>query len=328
MGSKYWGSRVAILGVFVAALAAVPATASAQIGTLAGKVVDGQGKPVPDATIVFDNPSLGQHLETKTDKKGEWVQPGLMLGAGNDAWKGIVKKDGFADEPIRITQIRMNSVTDTPIVQLRAAKAAIDLGKASASAAKNAEVQKAAGEAAAAFEAKNYDVAIAKLNEVAGLIDKCAVCFTKIGDAYMGKGNNVEAETAYQKAIEYDAEAPEAYEALANIYNQQRKYEDAAKMSSKASEIRTAKSGGVVDPETEYNAAVIAFNQSKIPEARTHLEKVLALKPDHAEAHYLYGMVLVNQGKIDDAKKELQKYLELAPTGTNADTAKAILAMQ
>lgn len=326
MLSKHWFTRVTVAGLFVGALAALPGTAFAQIGTLAGKVVDGQGKPIPDATVVLDNSALGQHLETKTDKKGEWVQPGLMLSGGQGTWQAVVKKEGYNDAPVQIAQIRLNTVTDTPPVQLTEVKVAINLGKVDEAAAKSTEVQKATNEAAAAFTAKDYDTAIAKLTQVAGLVDQCAVCYTKIGDAYMAQKNSADAEGAYKKAIEFDPELADPYDALANIYNQQRKFDDAAAMSAKASSLRIAKTGGIADPDTEYNAAVIAFNGSRIPEARAHLEKVLQLKPDHAEAHYLLGMVLINEGKIPEAKKELQKYIDLAPTGSNAEMAKAILA--
>ncbi len=329
MYSSNWFARVAVVGTFVAALTALPATAHAQMGTLAGKVVDPQGKPVVGALVVFDNPSQASHLETKTDKKGEWVQPGLVLGGGPGAWTGVVKMEGFQDTPIQIVQIRMNSVTEVPPVTLRAAVVRSGIALKGVDPAKKAQTDKLTLEVGTALEAKDYDLAITKLNELNTLVEKCSICYTAIGDANLKKGNNPDAEAAYLKSVELDDKAPEPYEQLANIYNQQRKFDEAAKMSEKAMSLKAAKpgGGGAMDAEGAYNAAVIAFNGSKIPEARTYLERVLQLNPNHAEAHYLYGMVLVNQNKVPEAKKELQKYLELSPTGANAETAKAIIAL-
>jgi len=328
MFSNSWFARVAVAGAFMAALVALPATAHAQMGTLAGKVVDAQGKPVVGALIVFDNQSQSSHLETKTDKKGEWVQPGMVIGGGQGAWTAIVKMQGFQDTPIQIGLIRMNSVTEVPTVTLRPVEVrTTGIPLKGVDPAKKAVTDKLAVEVATALEAKDYDAAIAKLKELTGQVDKCSICYTAIGDAYLKQGNMAEAETAYLKSIEYDDTDAGPYDQLANIYNQQRKFEEAGKMSEKAMAIKASKSGGAsLDAEGEYNAAVIAFNGSKIPEAATHLERVLKMKPDHADAHYLYGMVLINQNKIAEAKKELQKYVELAPTGANAEMAKAIIA--
>lgn len=328
MKSSTWFARVAQAGILAAAVVLLPAVAHAQIGTLAGKVVDNTGKPVVGALVVFENPTQSQHLETKTDKKGEWVQPGMILGGGPGAWSGVVKMEGFEDGKINIVQIRMNSVTDTPTVTLKPAVVRTGgIALKGVDPAKKAASDKLTLEVAKALEASDYDTAISKLNELSTLVDKCSICFTAIGDAYMKKGSNLDAETAYLKSIEFDDKEAAPYEQLANIYNQQRKFDEAAKMSDKAMSIKAAKTGGVsLDAEGEYNAAVISFNASKIPEARTHLEKALQMKPEHAEAHYLFGMVLINQGKIPEAKKELQKYIELAPTGTNVEMAKAIVA--
>ena len=114
------------------------------------------------------------------------------------------------------------------------------------------------------------------------------------------------------------------YDALANLYNGQRKFDQAGQMSQKAMAIRGA-SGGPADATSLFNAGVIFWNQSKIAEAKEQFQKAIQLKPDMAEAQYYYGMCLVNEGNVADAKAALQKYLQLAPTGPNAATAKSIL---
>ena len=58
-------------------LAIVAAPASAQTGQIKGKVVDQQGNPVDGVKITMYNQNTNRSLETKTNKKGEYIQVGL-----------------------------------------------------------------------------------------------------------------------------------------------------------------------------------------------------------------------------------------------------------
>jgi superkiller protein 3 len=140
----------------------------------------------------------------------------------------------------------------------------------------------------------------------------------------MKKNDVANAEQAYLKAISLDPKLPGPYGMLATIYNQQRKLDEAAKMSAKAAELSEASGGG--DASTFYNAGVVLWNQGKGAEAQAQFEKAIKLDPKLAEAYYLLGMALINQNKMKEAKTPFEMYLKLAPDGENAATAKAILA--
>src|SRR4051812_35471703 len=58
-------------------LAIVAAPVSAQTGQIKGRVVDAQGNPVDGAKITLYNTATNRTLETKTNKKGEYIQVGL-----------------------------------------------------------------------------------------------------------------------------------------------------------------------------------------------------------------------------------------------------------
>src|SRR5689334_1714571 len=59
----------------------VAAPASAQSGQVKGKVVDAKGQPVEGAVISIANSEMsGRKLQTKTNKKGEYIQIGLQPG--------------------------------------------------------------------------------------------------------------------------------------------------------------------------------------------------------------------------------------------------------
>ena len=140
---------------------------------------------------------------------------------------------------------------------------------------------------------------------------------------YVKKNDMKSAEEAYLKAIEIDPAQASPYAALATIYNEQKKYDEATKMGAKATELMGASGGG--DPTALFNQGVIFWNQGKAAEAKAEWEKAVKLDPRMADAHYWLGMANLNQGKIPEAKTAFNEYLKLAPTGQYAATTKAIL---
>ena len=69
--------------VIAAVLAVLFATAaSAQTGMIKGKVVDPKNQPVVNAKITIEfTGGINRKMDTKTDKKGEFIQIGLQSGA-------------------------------------------------------------------------------------------------------------------------------------------------------------------------------------------------------------------------------------------------------
>jgi len=74
--------------LLMAMLFAIPAFA--QTGNISGKVVDTDGKPMTGVTISIDRQAINQHLEVKTDNKGQFLHAGLPTGQ----YKVAVLKDG------------------------------------------------------------------------------------------------------------------------------------------------------------------------------------------------------------------------------------------
>ncbi len=302
---------------------ATPARGQA-MGSLRGLVTDETGAPVPEAELTFT--FIGDvdiTVTLMTNDKGEFTRSGLRTGQ----WKmQATKGELIGIQNVRVMIAAMTKV-DTLIIKVPA-KGATDTSGMSAKEVEDrnklmAEMQ-AEFEAGVAAIETDPDVAIAKLTIVAGSVPDCALCYTRIGDANMKKKDMAAAEAAYKKAIELDDTMPDAYSALVVLYNQQQKLDEAMAMSRKANELLGAsESGG--DPVALYNQAIILWNAGKYPEAKAEFEKVVALDPTMAEAHYQLGMANVNLGQLPAAAKAFEEYLKLAPDGENAETAKAIL---
>lgn len=322
--------RGLVIGVFAVAMMALATPARAQLGTLHGRVVDEQGQPVAGAVLSFDFVGdYNRHFETKTDSKGMWLKAGLPSGGGT--WTITVTKDdlGGLVKGIQVQLGKNTEVADIVVTKGGDKPGSSAAGMTQEQIEKHNAQQKALEQlftdANAAFDSGDYDLAITKLTEMTTTIPKCAPCNAKLGDAYVKKNDLDNAEKAYLAAIEFDPTLPGPYDALATIYNQEKKFDEAAKMSAKANELHgSSVTGG--DATSVYNQGIILWNQNKFDEAKAQFARAVQLDPKMADAQYWLGMALVNSGDLANAKKPLEEYLKLAPTGQYAETAKALLA--
>jgi tetratricopeptide (TPR) repeat protein len=310
---------VACAALFALAIA-LPASAQST-GMVRGIVKDAAGKPVEGAKVTIDAEGNSRHFETKSDKKGEFMQIGLSPGP----YKVIAEKDKVVSAPA--TQ-NVRIAAGNPLTLILGGGGAAT-GASPEMAAKAAEMKKTFEEGVAASKANNHDEAIAKFTHAAELNDKCFDCFYNIGYSEAQKKDYDKAEVAYKKAIEIKPDYGEAYSALANTYNAQRKFDQASAASAKAMELSGSGAGGSAagggNADAMFNQGVILWNAGKIAEAKKQFEGAVAANPDHAESHYQLGMALVNEGNLPGAATEFETYLKLTPAGPNAATAKGIL---
>jgi tetratricopeptide (TPR) repeat protein len=310
-------TQIALASVVVF-LFALPAAAQ---GMIQGTVVDAAGMPVDGAKITIEQTEgVTRKFETKSDKKGEFIQIGLQGGP----YKVTAEKDKLS-----------SNTAEVRVSISRPAEANLVLGAGGASAAaskeaavKNAELKKVFEEGVAASRAGNHDEAITKFAAAAALNATCYDCYYNIAFSESQKKDYDKAEAAYKKAIEIKPDYAEAYSGLANVYNATRKFDQAATASAKAMELSgsgAAAGGGGGNADALFNQGVILWNAGKIPEAKKQFEGAIAANPNHAESHYQLGMAMVNEGNLAGATAEFETYLKLAPTGPNAATAKGIL---
>jgi len=303
------------------ALGLAAPVAAQTTGMVKGQVRDDKNQPVDGAKVTIESTESGsRRQETKTNKKGEFVQIGLQSGNYHiTAEKEGVGSQSF-DARVRIgTPVEVNFVLSGK-----------NAPPSKEEVAKSAELKKTFEEGVAASRAGNLDEAIAKFNHGIELSPTCADCYYNIGYAYSQKKDYEKSEASYKKAIEIKADYAEAYNGLANIYNAQRKFEEAATASAKAAELggggAAGAAGGGGNVNALFNQGVILWNAGKIPEAKKQFEAVLKIDPNHAESHYQLGMALVNEGNLAGAASEFETYLKLSPDGPNSATAKSLVS--
>ena len=129
-------------------VSAVPALAQSVVR---GKGVDAQGKPVADATVLFEATDANRKTQTKTDKNGDFLQVGLSSGA----YKVTASKDGVGTQTLNsnVRQGPNNPMSFT----LSASSNMTNADKEAAAA-----LQAAAGAAMEAMKAGRHDAEIAR----------------------------------------------------------------------------------------------------------------------------------------------------------------------
>jgi predicted Zn-dependent protease len=299
--------------VAVAVLCAVTVAPALAQSVVRGKVNDAQGNPVPDATILFEATDANRKTQTKTDKNGDFLQVGLASGG----YSVTASKDKVGTQTLKL-QVRQGP--NQPMNFTLTASSGVSPADKEAAAA----LQASAGAAIEAMKAGRHDEAIAKFQEVIAKVPTCMDCYYNIGVSQMAKQQYTEAEASFKKVIELKPDNADAYTALANLYNSQKKFDLAAEASASAAKLAGAGGGGG-NAEALYNQGVILFNAGKFAEARVPFEAATKADPNHAMAQYQLGMTSLNLGQIPEAVAALEAYLKVDPNGPKAAEVKAAL---
>ena len=300
--------------LFAAALVVGLAPAAlAQTGILKGKVVDAEGKPLQGVAIAIEfADGVNRKFEVKTDRRGDFIQIGLP--PGNYRVTATHEKLG---SQVQQSRVRLGATAEANFKLIPGAGGDPEVAK------KAAELKRLFEEGVAASQAKNFDLSIEKFTAAATAVPNCYDCYYNIGYAHLQKKDEKQAEASWLKALELKADYSEALNALATLYNNQNRFDEAAAMGAKAA----AAGGGVGgNADAIYNQGIILWNQGKIPEAKLKFEEALKANPNHPESNFQLGMALLNEGKLPEAIASFEKYLQLAPEGQYAAQAKGMLA--
>ena len=315
-------------------------------GTVKGVCKDTDGKPIPDAVVVYANQDNGQKYTLKTNKKGEYFSLGVASGkyivtlykTADDAKanKEMFHQNGFQvqldentlDFDLQKEQQKAAQGQGLTPEQLKQRQEAIEKQKKEINTVKALNEKISA--AAASIKAGDFDAGIATLNEATQMDATRDIIWAQLADAYRASAIKQtdsaekskrfqEAVVDYQKAIDIkqksiDAAAkknPDDNKQLAAYYNN---LGEAAGKSGKVDDaVKAYNQAAQVNPEGAagyyYNEGAVFTNSGKIDDAIAAFDKCIAADPTRADAYYQKGVNLIGKATLQGDKM-------VAPPGT------------
>jgi cytochrome c-type biogenesis protein CcmH/NrfG len=336
------------------ALLAAPRSAHAQMSQVRGFVSDEQGNRLADVEVEMQYTGEGTKsvYHVKTNKKGGFVRVGLPPGP----YKIFFTKEGYQKGGID-TYLSLGGLSDMcsnnpkpnepcEDIKLKKAVVALSIGDpgaatkaggapgGAATAAPNAATDAAtatAEEAAAlgaayakavdAIKASQWADAETALKEVLAKIPDQPVVHFNLGHVYRQKKDYASAEAEFRKVTELEPTKPEAFVAMAALYEAQGKGQEAVAFLQG--------SAGAFEQNAKYQTALgaTAMNQGMEKDAEAAFEKAVALDPSNVELQYFLATLALNRNEVPNAIAHLEKYIAEAPAGSpTVEVAKQLLA--
>lgn len=204
-----------------------------------------------------------------------------------------------------------------------------------------------------AMQEERFEDAVKAFTEAIEQSPEDTVGYINFGNLLGAMGDSERAERFFQKAISLDESAATAYYGLANLYYNNERFDEAAKLYERS--IRNGIEGADAhymlaksfehaghtklalpymqraaelapeDVQIRLANAILMASLEMFDFAKPELEAVLALDENNADAYYNLGVLYaVSTDDVDTAKAHLQKALAIAP---EFDQAKYIYDM-
>ena len=315
--------RLILLAAAVAVALVQPARAQ-NSARIFGVVTDHEGNPVEGASILMEfQGGITRSFETSSNAEGEYIQVGLASGP----YVVTVTAEGIG---VLRYELRLSAGQEFELDAQVLGRGQVDRTGLSAEEIAELEAREATADAFAggleAARGGDYDEAARLLTEAVASTPDCGECLRNLGIVEFQRGNHGEAEQALLRAAEIAPDDAAAFDALADVYNAQRRFDEAGRASAEATRLSGGAGGGGGGAGAVFDQGLIAWNAGRLDEARGLFEQTLALDPGHGEANYWLGMASLNGGQIAEAVTYWRTYVEREPDGRFATQANGLIA--
>ena len=304
-------NRALIAAGLLLGIGLLAAPAQAQTGTARGKVLDLQGQPIPDAKVLIEfQGGITRKFETKTNKKGEYMQVGMQPGP----YRFTASKDGYqpAVSDVRITLGDPTAIPDFKLATTAQASAAAG--------SPAAELRTSFQKAVELQTAGKLDEAEAAYRAILDKAPDVPEVYQNLGSVLAQKKDFAGAEAAYLKGLELRPDSADIATQLAKLYQDNGQPQKAMEIMAKSA------GSNPTDAKAQFNQGIFLLNAQKNEEAIAAFEAAIKADPNMTEAYYRLGALMVGQGKIPEAIAHLEKYLSMNPTDAgNVAVAQGLL---
>jgi tetratricopeptide (TPR) repeat protein len=318
---------VAILALGLVFLFAPGARAQGTV-TAFGRVVDGEGGPIPDVQVLLEYKGhVVQKYRTKTDKNGVFTHLNVYSGP----YRVTLKKEGVGERSFDYNMQELDRLQKPPEFKLLPPRvqAAPPPGSGLAPAGPApggapVDTNKLAADINAAMalsQAGKADEAIAAYEAILARAPGIPLAHYNLGTAYKKKGDLPKAEAAMRRSVELDPLFVDGWVGLATLLAETGKRDEA---------VKAVQEGAAVNEQSgrlQYALGVLAEGGGDAATAKQAFLKAEQLDPQNLETQYHLATVALNQNDKPEAIARLEKFIAGAPAGTpNVDVAKSLLA--
>jgi len=326
-------TRISI-GGFVAAVFLIPVIAFAQVGqgTLTGKVLDRDGKPLQGAVVRIQNLGNKEVDEIKTNKSGSYSFVGLYQGR----FKAVVIVDGHAlmargdttGDDIFVTggqettiNFDLRKAPAAPIPASAAPPPPNSKGKTDAEKKADAEMRGAFAAGLAALKANNYDEAIKQLKLAAEKDQSQPAIFGNLGLAYLRTKKYDDAIEVLRKSLELKPDDAGVHLSLSQALAVTGKIDEAMQEAEECAKLDPAQAA-----QGYYTLGAALTDRGKAKEGVELFKKSIEIDPKYGPSYYQLGVAYFSSADtIPQAVPALEKYLQLEPNGQYAQSAKQLI---
>jgi tetratricopeptide (TPR) repeat protein len=286
--------------------------AQAQMGRIAARVVDRDGKPLADVKITVTSPALDTlEIVKTTNKKGKAL---IAISDTTQPYEIRFEKPGFMTraEPL---QVAAGGTMEMEWLLLpEAAAQAPDAGAAPADAGGGSRVVRTFNEGVEAQRLGDLELAETKYREAAELDPELAAAHTALAAVASIREDWATAAAEAEAALAID---PEDVRAMQLRFDAYRLSGDEAKAAEAAEALRAI--GNVGDAAARiFNEGVEAFTAGDSTAAVSKFRQVVELDPGNTAAYLALSQVSLGQGAPAEAHAMAQKALEIEPDNRRA----------
>jgi len=302
-------------------------------GSIYGKVLDREGKPLQGAIVRVEHLATHQVDNTKTGKNGGYSMTGLFQGQykvtvllngaavmvhGESAGDAILVADG-REVDVNF-DLRKAPATPSP-APAPAARDESKKGNDKAAKKTDTEMRTAFNAGLAAMKEKNYEEAVKQFNAAAEKDPAQPAIFANLGVALSNLKKYDDSVAAFRKAVELKSDDAALFANLSAALADAGKIEEAAKAVDELAKLNPSFAG-----LGYYNLGIVLINHGKSKEAVETFSKAIEIDPKNAKSYYQLGIAYFGStDTMSQAVSNLEKYLQLEPTGPYADAAKKLL---
>jgi Flp pilus assembly protein TadD len=329
-------SRICIVASVVAVVFLLPVFGFAQQvnvqGSIQGKVLDRDGKPLAGAAIRIQNIAVNQVDEAKTNKNGGYTITGLLQGKYKVALivdgKPVMARGETTGDEVYVNADSEQTVNfdmrSAPAVAPTNVPPAPGAGKGKSAAEKKAdqEMRAAFNAGMAALKAQNFDEAIKQLQLAAEKDASQAAVFGNLGLALVRVKKYDDAAAAFKKSIALNPADAGVHNSLSLALGESGKIDEAKQEAQEVAKLDPSKAG-----QSYYNLGAILSERGKSKEAVELFKKAVEIDPKYAASYYQLGLAyFASPDTIPAAISVLEKYLELEPNGPNTEAARQLIS--